>query len=173
MEQAILEAEKFRAEVEKPPGMNSILTVNSSSEVISPINRRPIGNEGLTDDDFFHVTCHVDHNLRAKIENGDFVDLDKFLPKDNMFHGNAVVHNQTKLEWVQSEGSTYLVPAKSNSRINCFRRWEQAFHIYATIYCTKNPERAREVWQYVSVINTASLAYSWNNVYNYDVVFRQ
>ena len=45
--------------------------------------------------------------------------------------------------------------------------------MYATIYCTQNPHRAREIWQYVSVINTASMSYNWKNVYNYDVVFRQ
>ena len=67
----------------------------------------------------------------------------------------------------------YLVPAKSNSRVNCFCQWEQAFRMYATIYCTKNPLRAREIWQYISVINTASMSYNWDNVYNYDIVFRQ
>ena len=45
--------------------------------------------------------------------------------------------------------------------------------MYATIYCTKNPARAREIWQYVSVINTASMSYNWDNIYNYDIVFRQ
>ena len=93
------------------------------------------------------------------------------MPKDNCFHNRA--SNETKLEWVQSEGSTYLVPARTSSRINCFLRWEQAFRMYATIYCTQHPNRAREIWQYVSVINTASLSYNWENVYNYDMVFRQ
>ena len=67
----------------------------------------------------------------------------------------------------------YLVPAKKINRVNCFRRWEQAFRMYATINCTANPQRAREIWQYISVISTASMSYNWDNVYNYDVVFRQ
>ena len=100
------------------------------------------------------------------------MDLDKLLPKD-IFGGRTTVSNETKLEWVQSEGSTYLVPASKSSRINCFRRWEQAFRMHMTIYCTKNLSRSREIWQYVSVINTASMSYNWDNVYNYDVVFRQ
>ena len=45
--------------------------------------------------------------------------------------------------------------------------------MYTTVYCTKNPSRAREIWQYVSIINTASMSYNWENVYNYDIVFRQ
>ena len=111
--------------------------------------------------------------MRRKIENGQFIDLDKLLPKDITFAGRPVNSNETKLEWVQSEGSTYLVPAKNASRVNCFRQWEQAFRMYATIYCTKNPNIAREIWQCVSVINTASMSYNWENVYHYDVVFRQ
>ena len=134
-------------------------------------NRQVVGT-GVSDDDFFHLTCHVDPALQAKIEAGKYIDLDKLLPKDNLF-GKIVSSNETKLEWVQSEGSTYLVPAKSVSRINCFRCWEQAFHMYATIYCTKNPNRACEIWQYILVINTALMSYNWDNVYNYDMVFRQ
>ena len=101
------------------------------------------------------------------------MDLDKLLPKDNNFNGRVSANNETKLEWVQSKGSTYLVPASKTSRINCFRHWEQAFRMYATIYCTKHPKRAREIWQYVSIINIASMSYNWDNVDNYDVIFRQ
>ena len=45
--------------------------------------------------------------------------------------------------------------------------------MYATIYCTRNPSRACKIWQYMSIINTASMSYSWDNVYHHDVVFRQ
>ena len=175
MEQAIVETEKFKASVEKPPSdPNYCFPDNTMSQDLSKNTvRQVIGSTGITDDDFFHLTCHIDPSLKRKIESGEFVDLDKLLPKDNTFHGRIVASNETKLEWVQSKGSTYLVPAKNTSRVNCFRCWEQAFRMYATIYCTKNPNRAREIWQYISVINTASMSYSWDNVYNYDIVFRQ
>ena len=65
------------------------------------------------------------------------------------------------------------MPARKPNRITNFRCWEQAFRIYATIYCGANPSRAREIWQYISIINMASTAYVWDNVYNYDVIFRQ
>ena len=167
MEQAIVEAEKFKAAEEKSPGTIFTLQQQESS------SKRAVVGEGYSDDDFFHLTCHIDPNLKRKIENGEYVDLDKLLPKDSAFAGRTVQTNETKLEWVQSEGSTYLVLAKSVSKINCFRRWEQAFRMYVTLYCTKNPERAREIWQYISVINTAAMSYNWDNVYNYDIVFRQ
>ena len=205
MEQAVVQVEKFKASIEKPPGMELLIDkrhslseqeVDGTSNVLyqpvimgGPIDpsiteqgssslrlvRQEIGTgNGLTDDDFFHMTCHIDPAMKNKIENGQFVDLDKLLPKKNFPFQARVMHtNETKLEWVQSDGHTYLVPAKSNSRINCFRRWEQAFRMYTTIYCTKNPSRAREIWQYVSVINMASMSYNWDNVYNYDIVFRE
>ena len=184
-DQAVIEAEKFRAVVEQPAGMtglnfdNDRISSNSSKNPGDDIAMAPrvrIG-EGLTDDDFFHLTCHIDSNLKSKIERGEFVDLDKLLSKEKeggfLFDGRNQYNNDTKLEWIHNEGGTFLVPAKRVSRINCYRRWEQAFRIFATIYCSKNPGRSREVWQYISVINSASLAFSWDNVYNYDIVFRQ
>ena len=30
----------------------------------------------------------------------------------------------------------------------------------------------KEIWQYITVINTAASSYTWDNVYNYDIMFR-
>ena len=212
LDNAVLQAEKFKASLEKPPGMSlhfdmgehqqqdnigqiningiaqgAAQAMTTSDLVLEGINfqcpqnrdsnsmNQAIGMDGRTDDDFFHLTCHIDSNLKSKIEKGEYVDLDKLLPgeRSSMFDGRTGFSNETKLEWVQSEGSTYLVPAKKASKVNSFRKWEQAFRMYATIYCTVNPQRAREIWQYISVINTASMSYNWDSVYNYDIVFRQ
>ena len=58
-DRAVIEVERFKASVAPPKGM-----IDDN------------------DDDFFHVTCHVDANIIQKIEKGEFVDLDKLLPKD-------------------------------------------------------------------------------------------
>ena len=79
--------------------------VNSENTQNSVAVMRQMTGSGLTDDDFFHLTCHIDIALKRKIENGEFVDLDKLLPKEEKSLYN---NNETKLEWVQSEGSTYL-----------------------------------------------------------------
>ena len=34
------------------------------------------------DDEFFHLTCHIDSTLMEKIKKGQFVDLEKLLPSD-------------------------------------------------------------------------------------------
>ena len=126
---------------------------------------------GVSDDDFFHLVCHIDQALKQKIEKGEYVDLDKLLPRDKVGFDQQGEGDQ--MEWICEQGSTYLVPAKRQSRINSFHRWEQAFCMYATIYCGANPNRARDIWQYISVINTAASSFVWNNVYNYDMIFRQ
>ena len=79
--------------------------------------------------------------------------------------------DEGRLGWVHRDGGTFLVPAQKDNKIASFRRWEQAFRAYATIYCGANPHRLKEIWQYITVINTAASAYTWENVYNYDITF--
>ena len=176
-EQAVIEAEKFRATIETTLKGRSLqlpqflsLTIDRLGDEQLPVVRPQIGLGGISDYDFFHLTCHINQSLQHEIENGQFVDLDKLLPKEKGL-GEQQYSNETKLEWVQRDGNTYLVPASKSSKINCFHRWEQAFRMYATIYCSKHPNWSREIWQYISVINTASMAYNWENVYHYNIVF--
>ena len=117
---------------------------------------------------------------KEKIERGDYVDLDKLLVKDRNSgvylpsdNSSSTFQEGEKLEWVRTENGTFLMPAKKQNKISNFRKWEQAFRIYATIYCGKNPHRSQEIWQYISVINTAASSYIWENVYHYDIMFRQ
>ena len=118
--------------------------------------------KGVSDDDFFHLTCHIEPSLIHKIEKGEFVELEKLLPKDK----GVGFKEESRLEWVQRDGGTYLELANRDSKITGIRHWEQAFRAYATIYCGANPHRAKEIWQYIVVINTAASSYVWDNVYN-------
>ena len=146
--QIIVDAEQFHAKIAEPP------------------KGRLLIDTGLSDDNFFHITCHVDTNLKAKIENGDFVELEKLLPKGKNKEGG--------MELVNRNGSTFFIPAESNNlKINGVRRWEQAFRVYAALYSAANPHRAAEIWQYIYVINTAAASYQWENVSMYDYTFRQ
>ena len=167
-EQAILDAEKYKAMLADPPGKLPVAKqIEGVSDRTALQNIKDIGS-GLSDDDFFHLTCHVDGNLITKIENGEFVDLDKLLPKDKKRKGD-----DNRMEWIHSDGGTYLAPISNcSTKITGFRRWEQAFRIYSTIYCGANPSRSKEMWQYISVISIAASAYIWDNVYDYDVTFR-
>ena len=175
------ERPKVRSEIHVPEvdsmkerAKNSTLTSEKFKATIEPPKRRMSGdsyifnNEPsvLTDDDFFHLTCHIDVSVKEKMERGEFVDLEKLLPKG----GNAQV--QDRLEWIHKDGSTFLAPvSQRDNKISSVRKWDQAFRIYATFYSGANPHRSKEIWQYVDVIHTAAASYSWDNVYNYDVTF--
>ena len=166
---AVIEAEKFCAAIEHPQG-----NFNSQFEIPNVGDLRHLGqvasfHDNINDDDFFHMTCHVDANLRKKIENGEYVDLEKLVPKDR---GSPFAQENNRLEWVQRDGNTFLAPVTGNNKITNVKKWDQAFRMYATFYCGANPSRSREIWQYVDIIHTAANTFVWDNVYNYDVTFR-
>ena len=123
----------------------------------------------MDDDEFFHITYHVDPILRVKIERGEFVELEKLLSRDKFRYKNE----DCRLEFYNKDGHTYLAPVNRETKITNIRRWEQAFRVYAAIYSKANPARAAEIWQYVYVINTAAQSYVWDNVSFYDYTFRQ
>ena len=146
--QMILEAERYRASIEKPQG------------------KQP----EISDDDFFHLTCHVDNTIRSKIEKGEFVELEKLLPNDRM---GSQHKSDNRLDLVHRDGYAFVVPHVKENKITNVRRWEQVFRIYAAIYSGSNPHRSTEIWQYVYIINTAATTYHWDNVAAYDYTFRQ
>ena len=157
-ENLILEAEKFKASIQKPPGME-MRNINTSYE--------------QNDNAFFLITCHIEPSLRSRIERGEFVDLEKLLPKERYSQNRFA--DETRMEIVTSrEGGTFFVPATAREmKINSVRKWEQVFRVYASVYSRANPTRSPEIWQYIHVINLAASSFSWENVSNYDYLFRQ
>ena len=190
-DQLLLQAEKFKARVEAPKGMNS------NSSLLMPydydkLRSRFITDEGLApidreilflrnfdqDDEFFHVTSQIDPNLKSKIERGEFVDLERLLPKDKFssgLRGSADELNKQLFQLISQGTNSYLTPPESRSgnKINNVRKWDQAFRVYAAIYTQANPNRSGEIWQYVYIIHTAASSNPWENVAFYDVTFRE
>ena len=155
-EKMIIGAEKFWAAINKPSGEENM--------VVFP--------KPTIDDEFFHLTCHVELNLISKIERGDFVELERLLPKDPSQLGGNGDH---RMELVNRDGFSYFVPVSDRElgKISGVHKWEQAFRVYAAIYSRANPHRSAEIWQYMYIINLASNSYSWDNVACYDFAFRQ
>ena len=156
----LLENEKFRAEVEPPPKGRCNL---------NEFDKIQCDSDDQDDDQFFHLACHVDQMMKGKIERGEFVELEKLLPKKKSFAAE-----EGRLEWISKDGLTFLVPAQDRElKITGFKKWDQAFRVYASIYCNANPSRAGEIWQYIHMISSAATSYQWDNVAYYDTVFRQ
>ena len=119
-EKIIIDAEQHKASIEKPSGMIELFN---------------------QEDDFFHITSHVDASLKNKIEKGEFVELNKCL------------YDYSKMELVSRDGATFFIPSTDkDNEINGIQRWEQAFRLYAAIYSRANPSRAAKIWQYVHTI---------------------
>ena len=122
----VVDSEKFAAAVEPPPkGMLN----PSYFDVVKK-------TDDMDDDQFFHLACHVDSSLKAKIERGEYVELEKLLPKCKPFQGK-----EGRLEWTVKDGMTFLTPAYDREqKINNFKKWDQAFRVYATITVMPTPQ---------------------------------
>ena len=197
----ILQAEQFKATVSAPKGIyqsNQFMgfpSGNSGAEFSNPFNLSQIRSKFVTDkglapvdnqiqwlrnfdqdDEFFHVTCHVDDALKGKITRGEFIDLEKLLPKEKIgISGGKVGGDDNSIfKFGMKEGHPFVTPANDSSgKITSVRRRDQAFRVYAAIYTDANMSRASEVWQYVYVIHTAASSMPWENVAYYDYTFRQ
>ena len=165
----ILEAEKFKASLTPPKGKDNNLFLSDNAERAAYPRVSGSSGELMEDDDFFHITCHVDPTLRAKIENGEYVELERLLVKDRFRKRGG----EDRLEFFHKDWHTYLAPPEREYKIINVHKWEQAFRAYAAIYSKANPHRAAEIWQYIYIINTAAAYYVWDNVAFYDFTFRQ
>ena len=85
-DRTVLEAERFKVAMAPPPG------------------NVPEFENSLSDDNFFHLTCHIDKNLREKIERGEYVELEKLLPKDKGSEFGAHT-GENRLEWIMQDGT--------------------------------------------------------------------
>ena len=179
----IVQAEKFKAVIEPPPAGRSFNLVDeiqnplvsgiefADAQQMQPEKVNRVENEKWSpdfDDSFFHITCHMDPAMRAKIENGDFVELEKLLPKDKY-----AKQDDQRMELISWDGAPFFISSGRYERINGIKKWEQAFRIYAAVYSRVNPNRSAEIWQYIDVIHLAAAAYSWENVCAYDTTFRR
>ena len=157
-ERIILDAERFKAAIAPPQG-NLTMNMNMTTQQLQRILD--------TDDDFFHVSSHVESGTVVKIERGGYVELEKLKPRTNE------VDTENRMELVNRNGMSFWVTARDKEgKISNVKKWDEVFRIYSTIYTRANPERAAEILQYVDTIHVAAAAYAWENVYKYDKKFR-
>ena len=160
-EEAIIAAERYKAAIQAPPAGTEF-----NNDLINLKMARYLDND---DDEFFHITCHVDANLRAKIHRGEYVDLEKLLVKPESLMYKKTNRYQMNIV----DGEQIWSPAEDKStKIDGVRKWENAFRTYAAIYCEKNPTRSVEILQYIESINDAAKKFIWDKVAHYDFVFR-
>ena len=127
-------------------------------------------NHLIDDGAFLHVTSHVDQNTQAKIQQGEYIELEKLLIKPKLLNKAT---DEGRIEIISKNGKSFLSQSELSVKITHIRKWEQTFRIYATIYSQANPLRSAEIFQYINVINHAAHSYTWECVEYYDYTFRQ
>ena len=157
----ILSAERHKASLIPNPG--------NGDEILDRVDPNNM-NHLVDDGNFLHMTSHVDSVTRAKIQRGEYIELEKLLIKPK--HLRKGGDNDNRLEIVNKDGKPYLAQKEDAVKITHVRRWEQAFRIYATVYSQANPNRSAEIFQYINIINQAARSYTWECVEYYDFSFR-
>ena len=118
---------------------------------------------------YCQLGSHVKSSLRANIEKGRVVELERLLKKKRM------PSQDEKIQIINRGGQMFYLPAadkETSIAINCYDRCEEAFRIYAGIYTKANPEHAVEIFQYIDDIKGAAQDNTWESVYEYDMIFR-
>ena len=161
-QQMIREAETSKARIFGAPG-------NDHDNLIG-------GGEGpnlqhvpsaMVDESYIVVSGHLDETMINRIGRGEYVDFSRLLPRDRVYQ-----EEDNRMEMCLKNGKAFWVPVHQGQNINGFSRWEQAFRVFANIYCKVNPGRAAEIIEYNHVIHMISSTYVWENVYAYDREFR-
>ena len=181
----IREAETSRARILDLQGNNGFNQQSNWADFPGVLNTQPGPNgetvlygpnqfmqTAIMDEDYLIVAAHVDETIECRIRNGEFVDFSRLLPRDRV-----QMQQDNHLEIINQNGHLSCAPVSSGNSssdfsINSFARWEQAFRVFSNIYTRQFPHRASELIQYNHVIHTASMTYSWSNVYAYEIDFR-
>ena len=158
-EQAVINAEKFKATIATGPAGKNILA--------PPVD---LNFDDSRDGEFSDADCHVDLKSTQTIARGGFLEVEKLIPKQRVSKPD-----EGRMEFVHRDGQTFLVPQSERDlqKVTNVRKWEQGFKVYASVYSKFNPHRAAEIWQYIHTINLAASSYTWDNVAYYDFTFRQ
>ena len=137
--------------------------LNSSQVPVAfEINTNQFMCTAMMDEDYLIVAAHVDESLECRVRNGEFIDFARLLLRDRV-----QIEQDKRVELVNQNGhlTCALVSDNNVGTISSFAQWEQAFRVFSNIY-------TRQYNQYNHVIHTASMNYSWNNIYAYDIDFR-
>ena len=154
-EEMVKEAETAKARMLATSGKPDLMNLRVQSSMV--------------DEDYVVISANIDDNMCHKIQNNEYVDFGKLLPRDRI-----MLEEDHRMELVSKGGLTYFTPVsdRDNGGISSFSKWEQAFRVFSNIYSSKFADRASELIQYNHVIYLASLSFQWENVYLYDKEFR-
>ena len=158
----IQEAELAKGKIFTTSGKNRIncdrFKANAAKEMIHLV---------LVDEEYSVVGSHLDKNTVNKIRKGEYVDFAKLIPRDKI-----AMEEDNHLQPVYKDGQVFWQPPVETTDITNYHKLELAFRVFSKVYTMYHPQRATELIQYGNDIHTASLTFTWDNVYMYDKEFR-
>ena len=166
----MLDAEKARAAIFTTPTckeQNLHIITNEPIKSLEQVVNQQYQFIAQMDEDYLVIGGHIDEVIQKKIENGEYIDFGRLLPKDII-----ITEEVGRMELVVKNGKTFWVPVTESVVINNFSKWEQAFRIYSNLYTWAHPHRSSELIQYNHIIHSIAMQFTWENVYSYDKEFR-
>ena len=76
------------------------------------VETKEFAQTALMNESFMMVAAHIDNSLRKRIENGEYVDFSRLLPRDRISE-----EQNNRLEWVQdlNGGGTFRQPVSERN----------------------------------------------------------
>ena len=96
-EKMILEAEKHKARVTAPQGR---------------VPLKPTLDTVSIDNEHFYLTSHIDEPTKEKIRGGEYVDLEKLLPKPRGLPSRT---DEKRIDMVNRDGQSFLVASEEKT----------------------------------------------------------
>lgn len=141
------------------------------AQLLKPGMFPPSLNHLVFDAQHKSLGSHVDRATELRIVRGEFIDLQDLLVKRRNNRGGRAL-TRPVMRLINDGTHSRWVEESDDSIINSYRKWEEAFEIYASIYICGNPEKAQDLYDYKFTIRDAANTYIWDNVYEYDIEFR-
>ena len=135
-ERAIVTAEKNKAELEIPRGKEDLIFPSQSIEM----GKVPCVDFTVSDQDgdFFNINCHIDDNLKEKIERGEYVALEKLLFKlRQSLRGPE--DEEDKIEVIKKNGLSYRIPTSNEKEEKIYSLKNGRKHSGCTHRFTQQP----------------------------------
>jgi hypothetical protein len=107
---------------------------------------------------------NVPSNIKEKIVNGQYVDLELLL-------SNQPEHTGNKLS-VNSQGEIILKPEGQKTKISDIESWTDAFIVFSSIYLSVHKEKQQEILKYMQNIRTGARRQTGMGWKLYDEQFR-
>jgi hypothetical protein len=141
----------------------SIIADSEGTDIDSPlVDLTSEGIESVASD----IDAHVSSAIRAKIINGEFVDL------VNLIHVPSGVSNDRNQQVTFVDGQLCIKPKVSQQKISDIEKWSDAFLIFMSVFCRAHPERLHELIKYMSVVRLGAKRYGGLGWKLYDEQFR-